>query len=102
MRDAGSHGYGDRRLSVFRSMKPRRLINVSYHYHQNFSNCGMRLTWPQHLQTARTLELTGDSHRGEALALMGVALLLVAQDLLEFELDNPGSAKQLDNGTGLC
>lgn len=102
MRDAGSHGYGDRRLSVFRSMKPRRLINVSYHYHQNFSNGGMRLTWPQHLQTARTLELTGDSHRGEALALMGVALLLVAQDLLEFELDNPGSAKQLDNGTGLC
>ncbi|MFM7642268.1 MAG: hypothetical protein ACKO45_12060 [Cyanobium sp.] len=59
----------------------------------------MRLTWPQHLQTARTLELTGDNHRGEALALMGVALLLVAQDLLEFEINNPGGGKPLDNGT---
>lgn len=43
----------------------------------------MRLTWSEHLQTARTLELTGDAHRGEALALMGVALLLLAQDLLD-------------------
>jgi hypothetical protein len=43
----------------------------------------MRLTWPEHLQTARTLELAGDAHRGEALALMGVALLVLAQDLLE-------------------
>jgi hypothetical protein len=46
----------------------------------------MRLTWPEHLQTARTLELTGDAHRGEALALMGVALLVLAQDLLDQEL----------------
>ncbi|MEB3323728.1 MAG: hypothetical protein VKM17_00135 [Cyanobacteriota bacterium] len=47
----------------------------------------MRLTWPQHLETARTLELTGDGQRGEALALMGVALLMLAQDLLEEELE---------------
>jgi hypothetical protein len=47
----------------------------------------MRLTWPQHLETARTLELTGDGHRGEALALMGVALLMLVQDLLEQELE---------------
>jgi len=47
----------------------------------------MRLTWPQHLETARILELTGDGHRGEALALMGVALLMLAQDLLEQELE---------------
>jgi hypothetical protein len=46
----------------------------------------MRLTWPEHLQTARTLELTGDAQRGEALALMGVALLVLAQDLLDQEL----------------
>jgi hypothetical protein len=46
----------------------------------------MRLSWPEHLQTARTLELTGDCQRGEALALMGVALLVLAQDLLEQEL----------------
>ena len=48
----------------------------------------MRLTWPQHLETARTLELTGDQQRGEALALMGVALLMLAQDLLDQELGN--------------
>lgn len=59
----------------------------------------MRLTWPQHLQTARTLELTGDHQRGEALALMGVALLLAAQDLLELELNAccPRHPRQ-DNG----
>jgi hypothetical protein len=51
----------------------------------------MRLTWPEHLQTARTLELTGDSQRGEALALMGVALLVLAQDLLEQELETPAT-----------
>ena len=48
----------------------------------------MRLTWPQHLETARTLELTGEGQRGEALALMGVALLVLAQDLLEQELES--------------
>jgi hypothetical protein len=47
---------------------------------------GMRLTWPQHLETARTLELTGDSQRGEAIALMGIALLMLAQDLLDQEI----------------
>lgn len=46
----------------------------------------MRLSWPEHLQTARALELTGDGQRGEALALMGVALLVLAQDLLDQEL----------------
>ncbi len=47
----------------------------------------MRLTWPEHLQTARTLELTGENQRGEALALMGIALLVLAQDLLHQELE---------------
>ncbi|MFM1799878.1 MAG: hypothetical protein RLZZ117_2156 [Cyanobacteriota bacterium] len=45
----------------------------------------MRLTWPEHLQAARTLELAADNQRGEALALMGIALLMLAQDLLEPE-----------------
>lgn len=46
----------------------------------------MRLSWPQHLQTARMLESTGDSQRGMALALMGVSLLILAEDLLQSEL----------------
>jgi hypothetical protein len=49
----------------------------------------MRLSWPEHLQTARMLELSGDEQRGTALALMGVALLLLAQDLLAEELERP-------------
>lgn len=47
----------------------------------------MRLGWPEHLQTARMLELSGNEQRGTALALMGVALLLLAQDLLVDELE---------------
>jgi hypothetical protein len=46
----------------------------------------MRLSWPQHLQTARLLESASDSQCGMALALMGVSLLILAEDLLEFEL----------------
>jgi hypothetical protein len=47
----------------------------------------MRLSWPQHLETARVVERVDDDHRGVALALMGVALLLLAQDLLDQEGD---------------
>ena len=50
----------------------------------------MRLSWPQHLQAARTIELTGDQHRGTSLALMGLSLLLLAEDLLELESDAAG------------
>ena len=49
----------------------------------------MRLSWPQHLETARLVERAADEHRGIALGLMGVALLLLAQDLLEYELAAP-------------
>jgi hypothetical protein len=45
----------------------------------------MRLSWPQHLQVSRTLELSGDGERGVALALMGVSLLILAEDLLAAE-----------------
>jgi hypothetical protein len=45
----------------------------------------MRLSWPQHLQTARLLESADDGQRGMALALMGVSLLILAEDLLESE-----------------
>ena len=45
----------------------------------------MRLSWPQHLQTARMLERADDTQRGMALALMGVSLLMLMEDLLEVE-----------------
>lgn len=45
----------------------------------------MRLSWPQHLQTARLLESATDPQRGTALALMGISLLILAEDLLESE-----------------
>jgi hypothetical protein len=45
----------------------------------------MRLSWPQHLQMSRTLELSGDAERGVALALLGMSLLILAEDLLAGE-----------------
>ena len=42
----------------------------------------MRLSWPEHLATARSLELSDTKQQGTALALMGIALLLLSQDLL--------------------
>ena len=45
----------------------------------------MRVSWPQHLETSRTLERAGDTERGMALALMGISLLILAEDLLESE-----------------
>jgi len=41
----------------------------------------MRLSWSQHLAAARTLELTGRQQMGTALALMGIALVMLLQDL---------------------
>jgi len=41
----------------------------------------MRLSWSQHLAAARTIELAGDDQGGVALALMGIACLLLLQDL---------------------
>jgi hypothetical protein len=45
----------------------------------------MRLSWPQHLQASRTIERAADAHCGEALALMGMSLLILAEDLLASE-----------------
>ncbi|MCP9792295.1 hypothetical protein [Vulcanococcus limneticus] len=41
----------------------------------------MRFTWSEHLSAARTLGHAGQENSGTALALMGVALLLLLQDL---------------------
>jgi hypothetical protein len=54
----------------------------------------MRLTWPEHLQASRTVELAGESERGMALALMGMSLLILAEDLLESEEVGTETARQ--------
>jgi hypothetical protein len=42
----------------------------------------MRFGWSQHLAVAQALEAADPADRGTALALMGVALLMLAQDLV--------------------
>lgn len=59
----------------------------------------MRLSWPQHLQTARLLESASESQCGLALALMGMSLLILAEDLLESEAADPGQ-QQRHGSTG--
>lgn len=54
----------------------------------------MRLSWSQHLCAARTLELAGEEQTGTALALMGIALLMLMQDLgaeANSESDHPAA-----------
>lgn len=46
----------------------------------------MRLTWPQHLQASRTIENAEHSQRGMAMALMGISLLILIEDLLANEV----------------
>lgn len=46
----------------------------------------MRLTWPQHLEVSRTVERAALEQRGAALALMGMSLLILAQDLLQDDI----------------
>ena len=46
----------------------------------------MRLSWAQHLQAARTLQLNSDADLGGSLCLMGMALLMLSEDLLELEI----------------
>jgi hypothetical protein len=53
------------------------------------SGSGMRLNWPQHLQASRTIELAGDGQRGMALALLGISLLILAEDLLDSQRTKP-------------
>ena len=42
----------------------------------------MRCSWLQHVEVARALADATADQQGEALALMGAALLMLAQDLL--------------------
>lgn len=52
----------------------------------------MRLTWAQHLQAARTLQLHGETDFGGSLCLLGMALLMLSEDLLELEIERESVA----------
>jgi hypothetical protein len=80
------HRYQKRPGSVFQGVNSRWIISVCLDDHQDFCSTGMRLSWPQHLEASRTLERAGDGQRGMALALMGISLLILAEDLLESQL----------------
>ena len=43
----------------------------------------MRFTWAQHLDAARTIGNVGPANTGTALGLLGIAMLLLLQDLEE-------------------
>lgn len=47
----------------------------------------VRCSWSQHVEVAQVLGTAGPNEQGMALALMGAALLMLAQDLLL--LDTP-------------
>lgn len=53
----------------------------------NVAEASVRLSWPEHLQNARLLGLCAPDQQGVALGLMGISLLLLAEDLLERESD---------------
>lgn len=42
----------------------------------------MRCSWAEHVEVAKVLGSAGPDQQGTALALMGAALLMAAQDLL--------------------
>ncbi len=63
-----TRGSGTRCLAVF-ARTHERWIDV------------MRLSWSQHLAAARTLELAEREETGTALALMGMALVMLFQEL---------------------
>jgi len=48
----------------------------------------MRLSWSEHLRAARTLETSSVSELGSSLSLMGMALLMLAEDLLDREVES--------------
>ena len=46
----------------------------------------MHFSWEKHLNLSRTVAVASDKNKGIALALMGVALTMLATDLLAHEL----------------
>ena len=46
----------------------------------------MHFSWEKHLELSRNVAITSDRNQGKALGLMGLALTLLAKDLLMHEL----------------
>ena len=46
----------------------------------------MHFSWEKHLELSRNVAVASDENQGMALALMGVALTMLATDLLAHEL----------------
>ena len=84
----------ERRLPMLRNAKCLATISIFQDPYQQSLCFDMRLSWPQHLQASRTVEHAGESQRGMALALMGMSLLILAEDLLESEQAATEAARQ--------
>ena len=54
----------------------------------------MRLSWSQHLAAARTLELAGREETGTALGWMGMALVMLLQDLQSMTLSESSASER--------
>ena len=54
----------------------------------------MRLSWGQHLNAARTVESASLETVGVSLALMGMAMLILLQDLEGTASAHPGEAQR--------
>ena len=46
----------------------------------------MHFSWEKHLELSRNVAVASDKNQGTALALMGLALTMLAKDLLAHEL----------------
>ena len=46
----------------------------------------MHFSWEKHLELSRNVAVASDKNQGVALALMGIALTMLATDLLAHEL----------------
>ena len=46
----------------------------------------MHFSWDKHLELSRNVAIASDKNKGIALSLMGVALTMLATDLLAYEL----------------
>ena len=81
-------------LSVFQVVTVLAVIRLCRDADQDCLWFEMRLSWPQHLQVSRTLEIAGEAERGTALALMGISLLILLEDLSN--LDPPFTPNRHD------